>query len=259
MKTIVTGAVRILGAPRIPKHLMRELRRADQFIAMAVIACHELLKKTAQQAMDPELSGLIIGTGFGPMQTNFDVLKPILDDGQASPTLFSHSVYNAAAGYISRIFNIRGSALTITDFGYPFFNALQQANILLSTRSLQNCIVIQIETYSKLLEDAKSRSLDNTDKPWTPEVIAWFLQGIEGNHPGYSLNNLKINTHAAKAIHSIKRSEKISCNQDETSLNTPAAAAAFLTETMLKDKPDCIESTITGPFGSVHISLQQQP
>lgn len=256
MNPVVTATARVSGKiTAIPPHLLRDLRRADDFITMSVIACQTLLEKINSDTLQPESSGLIIGTAFGPMQTNFDVLEPILDDGQASPTLFSHSVYNAAAGYISRIFNIRGSSLTMTDFGYPFFHALRQASLFLASGVFSNCIILQVETYSRLLADAQIRSLVNFKKHWQPEAIAWLLETDAGPRSGYAVETLQIETHAAPAIHAIERREKMICGQREIQLQDPAAAAAHITQSLLKDLPSKLESSISGPFGSVQLVL----
>ncbi len=40
-----------------------------------------------------------------------EVLDQVVNREQTSPTLFSHSVFNAASGYVARIFQLHGCAL----------------------------------------------------------------------------------------------------------------------------------------------------
>ena len=42
-----------------------------------------------------------------------------------SPTTFSHSVHNAAAAYIAAALGLRGPTLTVTQFAFPFHEALR--------------------------------------------------------------------------------------------------------------------------------------
>ena len=100
----------------VPDELARDLRRADVFIQMAVTSAFSAVSRVSSDKPQPEEVGVFIGTAFGPLETNFESLGSLIDDGegQISPTLFSHSVYNAAAGYVARLLDIRGPAMTIT-------------------------------------------------------------------------------------------------------------------------------------------------
>ncbi len=154
--------------------LENKLRRADLFTRTIVACCHKLLEG---QAINGKQTGLFVATAFGPMQCNLDVLDFLVEDEPVSPTLFSHSVFNGASGYLARIFGIHGPAITQTSYGYPFFTALAQAKFALEQGQLKQAIVIQAETYSQLLEDAKGE----TETPWPPGSVAWLLghEGVE--------------------------------------------------------------------------------
>ncbi len=156
----------------IPEELENQLRRADLFTSGIVACCHDLLKG---RTIDGEQTGLFISTAYGPMQCNLDVLDFLVEQEPLSPTLFSHSVFNGASGYVARIFAIHGPALTQTSYSYPFFTALAQATFALEQGQLEHALLIQAETYSTLLEDAKTDS----PSPWPAGVVAWLL-GREG-------------------------------------------------------------------------------
>ncbi len=158
----------------ISDELENQLRRADLFTRGIVGCCHDLLK---EQSINGEETGLFISTAYGPMQCNLDVLDFLVEEEPVSPTLFSHSVFNGASGYLARIFTIHGPAMTQTSYSYPFFTGLAQAKFAIDQGHLSHAILIQAETYSTLLEDARP---DGT-APWPTGVVAWLLgqEGIE--------------------------------------------------------------------------------
>jgi len=127
----ITAALRLTMDHEVPPQLTRELRRADDFIRLAVVGGFKSLAEAPVRELAPEVRGVFIGTAFGPLETNFQSLGSLINDGegQISPTLFSHSVYNAAAGYTARLLDFRGPALTVTDYGWPFLIALEEARL----------------------------------------------------------------------------------------------------------------------------------
>jgi len=164
----------------IPDELVRDLRRADDFIQMAVISAFAATAKAPARDISPEEIGVFIGTAFGPLETNFESLGSLIDDGegQISPTLFSHSVYNSAAGYVARLLDIRGPALTITNYGWPFLIALEEARTAVATGRISRAVVIGVETYSELLADAYRRSYNVESIPWERNAVAWVLDPL---------------------------------------------------------------------------------
>jgi hypothetical protein len=84
-------------------------------------------------------------------------------------------VFNGAAGYIASTLGIRGSSLSVTDFGFPFFRALDTARLLLAGNQLNACLVVQVETYSRLLEDARKTHAPDT-LPWRQGAVCWLVQ-----------------------------------------------------------------------------------
>lgn len=166
---------------KLTDNLENQLRRADLFTRGIVVCCHNLLDN---QAIDGGKTGIFISTAYGPMQCNLDVLDFLVEEEPVSPTLFSHSVFNGASGYLARIFNIHGPALTQTSYSYPFFTALMQAKFSLEQGQLSHAIIIQAETYSALLEDAKQEK----STPWDTGAVAWLLSGV-----GTDLHDIQVN------------------------------------------------------------------
>jgi hypothetical protein len=122
-----------------------QLRRADRFTRMAVIAAGDAWGAAAGfcAGVAPERIGLILSSGFGPHCRGFKFLDGILDAGDtaASPTDFSHSVHGAAAAYISRLLDIRGPSLSITDFEIGFEEAVRIAQCWLNEKACDRVLI----------------------------------------------------------------------------------------------------------------------
>ncbi len=108
---------------------LKKIRRADNFAKMAVSACIEACGNFEFSNVKNSVS-IILSTQFGPHVTTFKFLDNLLDytETGVSPTVFSHSVHNAAASYIASFFGIIGQTLTITSFEDPLKQALVLAD-----------------------------------------------------------------------------------------------------------------------------------
>ncbi|MDZ7642313.1 MAG: beta-ketoacyl synthase chain length factor [Desulfurivibrio sp.] len=129
------------------------------------------------------------------METNFRFLDTLFDngEGQASPTLFSHSVHNAAVGYLTRLLNLQGPALTFTAPGWPFLAALAEAKAALEHPGLAAALVVAAEEESPLLAEARERlaaeagGKQGVENSATQPVatacrlgaVAWLLEAVE--------------------------------------------------------------------------------
>ncbi len=185
----VSAARQLSMADEVPAALVRELRRADDFIRLAAVGGHAALAAAPARDLAPEAKGLFLGTAFGPLETNFQSLGSLINDGegQISPTLFSHSVYNAAAGYVARLLDFRGPALTLTDYGWPFLLALEEARLAVVTGRVERALVLGVETYSELLADAYRRSFAGLEAPWHKGAVVWVLDRAETVGSGLGL------------------------------------------------------------------------
>ena len=246
----------------VPDGLVRDLRRADDFIQMAVISASTAVAEAPGRDLSPEEVGVFIGTAFGPLETNFESLGSLIDDGegQISPTLFSHSVYNSAAGYVARLLDIRGPALTITNYGWPFLIALEEARTAIATGMIGRAVVIGVETYSELLADAYRRSYNVEAVPWERNAVAWVLD--PGSEVGDGLCRLTgvslIEADADPADFLTRRDESFSDNACGEIPRHPMAYAGALTEMVTgfasfpSDKNQVI---IEASFGRAEIGL----
>ncbi|MDF1614730.1 beta-ketoacyl synthase chain length factor [Desulfurivibrio dismutans] len=179
----------------IPAHWQRALRRADDFSRLAVLAGVGAMgadAETSPKEGRPDI-GVFLGTTTGPLETNFRFLDTLFDngEGQASPTLFSHSVHNAAVGYLARLLNLQGPALTLTSPGWPFLAALAEAQAALENTELAAALVVAAEEESPLLIEAGERLTVATGE-WQADgeeqqestacrrgAVAWLLEAVE--------------------------------------------------------------------------------
>ncbi len=131
--------------------VLKGMRRADRFSKMAVLAAHDACTEARLDLSDNRAAlAVIVATAFGPHRTTFGFLDEILDfgDTQVSPTLFSHSVHNAAASYVATALQCRGPACTLTDFDIPLHLGLRTAALWLRSGRCQSALVGYVEEVS---------------------------------------------------------------------------------------------------------------
>jgi hypothetical protein len=127
--------------------------------------------------------GIYSGLAYGPLETNFRFLDSLLDGGEgcASPTIFSHSVHNAMAGYLSRVFKITGPVMTFTSFTWPFLIALREAFWALKTGSINRALVVAAEIYSPPLGYALKKLNNKYDHSLDSGAVCWILEAQSKN------------------------------------------------------------------------------
>ena len=242
-----------------PQELLRQLRRADDFIRLGVVAGYQSIRPVQEEdALPAESCGLILGTAFGPMETNFEVLDQVITEQPASPTLFSHSVFNATAGYMATTFGIKGCALTVTDFAYPFFRALEQGYLAIISGRLELCLVLQVETYSKLLQDGKN--IHGSEKTqWEPGVVCWLLEKADAkDNQHYYIESLGIESNNDESREYLCIQEQMTINSVNAVATDPLASAVFITRELEKRRPvPRLDCRIEAPYGTVNLCLQK--
>jgi 3-oxoacyl-[acyl-carrier-protein] synthase II len=136
-------------------NLLKKIRRADRFSKMAVMAARDAVVDSGIQINDKKADiGIILSTAFGPHVTTFRFLDDIIDygDGSVSPTIFSHSVHNAAASYISSLLNIRGPTVTITQFASPIHQSLILAEAWLTEKRCKYVLLGCVDVCGNVME-----------------------------------------------------------------------------------------------------------
>ncbi len=136
------------------RNVLKNSRRSDRFCKMAVLAAWDALIDSGIEKTENERIGVIVSTSFGPHKTTFSFLDNILDYGDlgVSPTIFSHSVHNAAASYISSALNINGPVCTLTDFYFPFHEACKLAESWIDQGRCKHVLVGTVDELSPAME-----------------------------------------------------------------------------------------------------------
>ena len=182
-----------------------KLRRANELTKIsAITALHVLsLAEKSGLSFNKEKTGLFVSTITGPINDNFGFLDSIQANGEGfgSPTLFSHSVTSAVAGYLTMILECTGPVLSTTSFAWPFIEALQSAWISLQTSDLEYAIVVYVQEQVKMLQEAHEllcpKKGDNKEFQIT-ETVAWLLtckDHVNQNFPSLININVELYNH----------------------------------------------------------------
>ena len=177
---------------------LKNMRRADRFSKMAVLAACDAVRDSGTAIQEGESNlGIIVATAFGPQVTAFRFLDEIIDHGESSvsPTLFSHSVHNAAASYIASALSSHGPTLTLTQFSFSFHQALILAEAWLEERRCERVLVGSVEECGtvmeyicskkiRIAEDGRIRSFEFSPSPSAvPGEGSAFLLLTRGDSP----------------------------------------------------------------------------
>ncbi|MFG3589839.1 beta-ketoacyl synthase N-terminal-like domain-containing protein [Streptomyces sp. NPDC047990] len=109
----------------------RDRRRMDRLSQLAVASCRAALAHARLDA--DEHTGVVLGTGLGPMRSIEDFLLPVLDGcpAEGSPAVFPNTVFNAAAGQVAMHVGAKGPTSTVTTGHAAGASALTVAHDLL--------------------------------------------------------------------------------------------------------------------------------
>ncbi len=135
------------------KTVLRKLRRSDKLSKMAVLAATDAVADSGLGEGEKRMMGVIVATAFGAHVTTFEFLDGIIDFGEAavSPTVFSNSVHNAAASYISSSLGIQGPTITVTRFFFSFQAALQLADAWLREGRVEHVLVGAVDSFGEVM------------------------------------------------------------------------------------------------------------
>lgn len=131
----------------------KALRRVDHFSRMAILASALALKDAGWHQEDRQRIAVVVASGYGAARTTFFFLDSAIDNGDAlaSPTMFSNSVHNASAAYISILLNVKGPNLTVSQFEMSVPSALVSACCWLQDNQVDAVIFGGVDEYSSVL------------------------------------------------------------------------------------------------------------
>ena len=184
------------------KQVLKEARRADNLSKMATLAAFDALTDSNIPKPNRQKLGVILATAFGPHVTTFSFLDDILTYGDAgvSPTLFSHSVHNAATSYIALNLQTRGPTLTMTQFANSFYQAIILAESWLKEKRCEYILVGSVDQVGKVMEYICSQKLklavDGKIKPFN---FAKNPESVPGEGSAFFLvtDNVKYNKYCS--------------------------------------------------------------
>ena len=164
--TMAPFAYRVDQASLSDGSISKRMRRADRFSKMAALAAWDAVRDSGIELDTIKSSlGVIVATALGPHGTTFRFLDDILTygDAEVSPTIFSHSVHNSAASYISTILGSRGPTLTVTQFAFAFQHALMLAWTWLLDGRCKHVLVGSADECGAVMEYICSKKLRIAD------------------------------------------------------------------------------------------------
>lgn len=129
----------------------REYRRMDRFSLLVEQAMQHMIANGQTQIRNNEEEfriGSIINTSYGCLDTNLEFIRQIEmnDLSQLSPTLFAHTVYNAALGHMCQKYKFRGQSTMVLSCNYIFI-AMQ----MIKHHNVEYCYAGGAEAYIKEL------------------------------------------------------------------------------------------------------------
>jgi 3-oxoacyl-[acyl-carrier-protein] synthase II len=140
----------------------RTLRRVDHYARMALLASRLAIEDAGMGSGLPENTGLVVATGMGPTANTLDrqPADVAAADLALSPILFSNSVQNAAAAYISMLLKIRGPCLSINQYEMSVPLAFQIAIDWLEEGRTSTVLVGSVDCFSKALHETSQSCRD---------------------------------------------------------------------------------------------------
>ncbi|MBF9070601.1 beta-ketoacyl-[acyl-carrier-protein] synthase family protein [Streptacidiphilus fuscans] len=136
----------------------RERRRMDRVSQLAVAASRAALAAAALDgdAAAVAATGVVLGTGIGPMESGERFTVPVLAEGpqEANPAVFTNTVFNGAAGHVAMGLGTKGPTSTLTSGHAAGAAALGVAYDMLRAGRAERLLVPAVEAFSPATLDA---------------------------------------------------------------------------------------------------------
>lgn len=127
---------------------LRKYRRNDRFSIISELGMEEMKDFFSGEDDNRDIA-TVFSTFFGPISTNILFIKSIYDESSVpSPTVFSHTVNNAALGHLCKDYGLKGPS-TLLLSGNPIGVAAK----LLTTGKAEKALVQGVEEYSENLQE----------------------------------------------------------------------------------------------------------
>ncbi|HEV2635888.1 MAG TPA: beta-ketoacyl-[acyl-carrier-protein] synthase family protein [Actinocrinis sp.] len=125
-------------------------RRMDPLSVLAAAAVGDLYARHGKPSRaEAEATGIIFGTGYGPVTSVLQFHKGVLEGGisGAEPALFANTVVNAATGHVAMLHRYRGYTATIANGGTSSVLALQLAARVIARGAADRIVVVVADEF----------------------------------------------------------------------------------------------------------------
>lgn len=126
---------------------LKKFRRNDRFSVISQLGMDDMERFIPKEDDNRDL-GTVFSTSFGPINTNLNFIKSIYDKYSVpSPTIFSHTVNNAALGHLCKDYRLKGPSTLLLSS-----NSIGVASKLLSSGKVKRTMVQGVEEYCEDLQ-----------------------------------------------------------------------------------------------------------
>ena len=169
----------------VQKIMGQPMRRAGRFIKLVCCGALSCMQGAPKEVLQGKRTGIFLCTGLG----NIDEILPFItqvfkhDGGFPSPNQFANSVSNAAAFFLAKACDVKGTVITVSQEELSFESALWLAQSYLDAGEIELALVGGCDVFTPAVEDYRERlNLVPGRYRRAPlgEGSSWFLLGGDG-------------------------------------------------------------------------------
>ncbi|MFZ2417845.1 MAG: beta-ketoacyl synthase N-terminal-like domain-containing protein [Smithellaceae bacterium] len=169
----------------VQKIMGQPMRRAGRFIKLVCCGALSCMQGAPKEVLQGKRTGIFLSTGLG----NIDEILPFItqvfkhDGGFPSPNQFANSVSNAAAFFLAKACDVKGTVITVSQEELSFESALWLAQSYLDAGEIELALVGGCDVFTPAVEDYRERlNLVPGRYRRAPlgEGSSWFLLGGDG-------------------------------------------------------------------------------
>lgn len=162
------------------KHLKRKTfttRMSELVLAASLQAFNDAGFEIEQH--DPDRIGVLLGTGYGNFQSQYEVLRCIRENRpkSISPRLFSRFINNEPAGALAIELNLRGPNLTVSQGEVSAETAICSAVQLLQTQRIDALLVVGADECHPVINQSILQPTSDTIPPISQTSPPYLSEG----------------------------------------------------------------------------------
>ncbi|MFA5285346.1 MAG: beta-ketoacyl synthase N-terminal-like domain-containing protein, partial [Smithellaceae bacterium] len=188
----------------VQKIMGQPMRRAGRFIKLVCCGALSCMQGAPKEVLQGKRTGIFLSTGLG----NIDEILPFItqvfkhDGGFPSPNQFANSVSNAAAFFLAKACDVKGTVITVSQEELSFESALWLAQSYLDAGEIELALVGGCDVFTPAVEDYRERlNLVPGRYRRAPlgEGSSWFLLGGDGEAKVGDILSVEISSGLADA------------------------------------------------------------